>query len=335
MIVPFVIGQWVCGPRFYGRKAEIAGLSGDPHRWLWVAGLRRIGKTSLLKQLDTLAGADGGTLPLFWDLQGVGNVVELSLTFTDALFDAEELLAGRGISVEEIEDRDVFSALEKLARALRKRGDGLLLLIDEADELMSLHWGVPGVVERLWQAVAGFEPAPRVVLASSLRLCDIAAKDESLRNLLERFATPRHLGAMTGDEARALLQQSQLPAAARPRFAEAAVEAIRDHCGNHPMLLQIVAKRYHELGDLEATFLQMEADRTIQHLLAVDFDLLLPEERQILRSIAASPESATFGEKDIRRLLALGLIRQDGPRGLSIPNRFLASWLQAPPSGRG
>ncbi len=326
--VPFVIGQWVCGPRFYGREAEIAGLLGSQQRWLWVAGLRRIGKTSLLKQLDHLTAVDAGTLPLFWDLQGVGGVEELGLTFMDALLDAEELLAGQGISLEEVEDGDVFASLEKLARVLRRRGTGLLLLCDEADELMPLHRAVPGLVARLWQAVAGFEPA-RVVLASSLRLCDVAAAEKEIEGLVERFAAPRFLGVMTDDEARSLLRQSQLPAASRPPFDEAAVETIRDRCGNHPMLLQIVAKRYHEVGDLAEAFLQVEADRTVQHLLAVDFDLLLPEERQILRSLAASPENGISDPAAIRRLLDLGLIRHGGPRGLTIPNRFLASWLQA------
>jgi hypothetical protein len=329
--VPFVIGQWVCGPRFYGREAEITGLLEDRQRWLWVAGLRRIGKTSLLKQLDHLAGlagSDAGTLPLFWDLQGVGGVEELGLTFTDALLDAEELLAGQGISLEEVEDGDVFASLEKLARALRGRGTGLLLLCDEADELMPLHRAVPGVVARLWQAVAAFEPV-RVVLASSLRLCDVAAAEKGIEELVERFAAPRHLGVMTDDEARALLRQSQLPAAARPPFTDAAVDIIRDHCGNHPMLLQIVAKRYREVGDLENTFFQMEADRTVQHLLAVDFELLLPAERQILRSLAASPENGISDPAAVRRLLDLGLIRPGGSRGLMIPNRFLADWLRS------
>lgn len=325
--VPFVIGQWVCGPRFYGREAEIAGLLGDRQRWLWVAGLRRIGKTSLLKQLDHLASSDPGVLPLFWDLQGVGGVEELGLTLTDALLDAEELLAGQGISLEEVEDRDVFASLEKLAHALRRRGTGLLLLCDEADELMPLCRAVPGLVARLWQAVAAFEPV-RMVLASSLRLCDTVAEDKEIERLVERFAAARVLGVMADDEARALLRQSQLPAGSRPPFDDAAVEAIRDQCGNHPMLLQIVAKRYHEVGDLAEAFLQVEADRTVQHLLAVDFDLLLPGERQILRSLAASPDHGVSDQESVRRLLALGLIRAGGSRGLAIPNRFLASWLR-------
>lgn len=301
---PYVIGQWVCGPKFHGREAEIAGLLGARERWLWVAGLRRIGKTSLLKQLDFLAGADGRrVLPLFWDLQGVGGVEELGLTFTDALLDAGERLARQEISLEEIEDHDVFTSLEKLAQALRRRDTELLLLCDEADELMPLDRAVPGVVSRLWQAIAGFEPA-RVVLASSLRLCDHGA------GLMGRFAAPRSLGVMTDGEARSLLRQTELP-----------VEEIREQCGNHPMLLQIVAKRWHEVGDLEETFRQVAADRSVQHLFAVDFALLTADEQQILMSLASSRSGVD--EAAGGRLRALGLIR-----GGEIANRFLAAWLR-------
>jgi len=310
--VPFVIGQWVCGPRFYGRKAEIAEILGSRERRLWIAGLRRIGKTSLLKQIDSLAASEARILPLFWDLQGAGGVDELGLTFTDALLDAEETMARQGIALAEVEDGDLFASLEKLACALKRRGTELLLLCDEADELGTLDRAVPGLAARLWQAVAGFEAA-RVVLASSPRLC-----------LAEPFAAPRYLGVLTDDEARALLCQSQLPAAARPVFDEAGLERLRDQCGNHPMLLQIAAKRWHEIGDLDEALHQVAADRAVQHLLAVDFDLLTSAEQEILRSMAREGG----GPADAGRLLDLGLVRHDGPCGLMISSRFLASWLR-------
>jgi len=309
----FVIGQWVCGPRFFGREAEIADLLGSAERWQWIAGLRRIGKTSLLKQLDHLTAADAHRAPLFWDLQGVESVQELGLTFTDALLGSQETLTRQGISPEEIEDGDVFTALETLARALRRRGTELLLLCDESDELMTLERNAPGLVAGLWEAIDRFESV-RVVLASSLRLCDAGAA------AFERFAEPRYLGAMTDDEARTLLRQA-------PVFDAACVETLREACGNHPMLLQIAAKRCLESGDTEEAIRQVAVDRSVQHLLAVDFDLLASVEREILRSVAAG--GATNADPAaVDRLLRLGLIRRDGSCGWIIPNRFLASWLR-------
>jgi len=310
--VPFVIGQWVCGPRFYGREAEIAEILGARERWLWIAGLRRVGKTSLLKQLDHLASADNRRLPLFWDLQGAGSVDDLALTFTDALLDAQEPMERQGIELSEIEDGDLFASLEKLTHALRRRGTELLLLCDEADELGTLDRAVPGLAAKLWQSIADFEAA-RVVLATSPRL-----------TLSDPFTAPRYLGPLTDAEARSLLHQSQLPPAAQPSFDEAGAEKLRDHCGNHPMLLQIAAKRWHEIGDLDEALRQIAADRAVQHLLAVDFDLLTLPEQEILRSIAR--ESSSIEEPG--RLIDLGVVRCDGAGGWGIRNRFLASWLR-------
>jgi hypothetical protein len=319
--VPFVIGQWVCGPRFYGREAEIAGLLAAGQRWLWVAGLRRIGKTSLLKQLDHLSGADSRRVPLFWDLQGVGSAEELSLTFTDALLDAEETLTRHGISLPEIEDGDLFASIGKLAHALQGHGTELLLLIDEADELMPIDRCAPGLVARLWQAIDAFEAA-RVVLASSLRLCDLGGPE------IQRFEAPRYLGALRDDEARSLLRQDQLPPGSRPSFDEICVEAIRDHCGNHPMLLQIAAKRCLETGEAGEALRQVAADRSVQHLLAVDFDLLPTTEQTLLRSVALSDGGFDAEPATVERLLRLGLIRHGEPGGLHVPNRLLAAWLR-------
>jgi hypothetical protein len=309
----FVIGQWVCGPRFFGREAEIAALLGSSTRWQWIAGLRRIGKTSLLKQLDHLTAEDARKVPLFWDLQGIESDEELGLTFTDALLDSQETLARQGISPEEIEDGDVFRALEKLAHALRDRGTELLLLCDEADELMTLERNAPGLVDRLWTMIDSFASV-RVVLASSLRLCDAGA------SLVERFKARGYLGVMTDGEARSLLRQE-------PAFDAACAETLRDACGNHPMLLQIAAKRCLEVGDAEEALRQVAADRSVQHLLSVDFDLLASAERQILRSIAAG-DAVNAGPASVERLLRLGLIHGSGSCGFIIPNRFLAAWLR-------
>ena len=56
---PYVVGQWVRGERFYGRRALIDEILNGPRNSLWVLGTRRIGKTSLLKQLEHLTVAGG------------------------------------------------------------------------------------------------------------------------------------------------------------------------------------------------------------------------------------------------------------------------------------
>ncbi|HEV8631653.1 MAG TPA: hypothetical protein VGV61_15150 [Thermoanaerobaculia bacterium] len=329
--VPFVVGQWVRGERFYGRAAELARLlAGGEARCVWVAGLRRIGKTSLLRHLELLAGQDG-RLPLFWDLQGVDDAAELALGFTDALVDAEEQLARHGIALAEVENGSLVGAVGRLLRALEQRGLRLLLLCDEADELVRLAEACPQVVGELGRVLLS-SPATAVILTCSPRASARAAAAGEGGPLTATLGAPFHLGVLTHEEAGRLLRQEQLPAGARPPFHELTVEAIRQQCGNHPMLLQLVGRRCLELGNEQEACRQVAADATLEHLFAVDLGLLSGDEGKFLRAVAcASCQGADPASTDgsaPRRLLALGLLHA-GPDGrLFVPNRFLAHWLR-------
>lgn len=349
--VPWVIGQWVRGPLFYGREAEIAALQGALRagaRRLWVAGLRRVGKTSLLRQIELLAlaalddrGGGRPLLPLFWDLEGADRAAELAGSFADALLDAEESLARLGIAVREVEDGDLFAVFARLHRALERRGAELLLLCDEADQLAPLARAEPELVRALWPAAAG--GAGRVLIASSVRLADLAAADlandgGTAAAAVEGFGAPHLLGCLTAGEARSLLRQERLPAAARPGFDGATVEAIRGHCGDHPMLLQLAGRRVQESGELDAALAALAADRAVERLFAVDFELLTAAERAALEAIAEGECAGAADPADpgLRRLLALGLVERSvlprsrgaGGRRLGIRGRLLAAWLR-------
>ena len=84
---PYVVGQWVRGDKFYGRTALIDEILHGHRNWLWLLGTRRIGKTSLLKQVEHIAAADPELdyFPLFWDFQGSHTPEELNLGFGDSL----------------------------------------------------------------------------------------------------------------------------------------------------------------------------------------------------------------------------------------------------------
>jgi len=352
--VPWVVGQWVRGERFYGRAAEIAALlpsaeeepktppidPAAPGRRLWVAGLRRIGKTSLLRQLELLALDERRpVLPLLWDLEDADGARGLAAGLADTLLDAGEALDRLGARREvedEVEpdlgDSDPCAVLEKLRRALAGRGAGLLLLCDEADRLAGLGRTDPELLRRLWRAATGQNG--RVVLASSVRLADLAAAGGAGAGV-EGFGAPLPLGAMTPDEARQLLRQSRLPPAARPGFDDATVEAIRERCGDHPMLLQLAGRRCQETGDLDEAFRRLAAERTVEHLFEVDLALLTETERRALRATARGERDggagADAGDPALGRLVALGLLRRSAPGGagggLAIRNRLLAAWL--------
>ena len=97
---PYVVGQWVRDRRFYGRRALIEEILEGPRNWMWLLGTRRLGKTSLLRQVEHLTAdsSQSGYFPVYWDFQGSETASELHMGFSDAQLDAEDekLLGYRG-----------------------------------------------------------------------------------------------------------------------------------------------------------------------------------------------------------------------------------------------
>ncbi|MDX1996710.1 MAG: hypothetical protein SF066_03240 [Thermoanaerobaculia bacterium] len=315
-MIPYVIGQWVNGDRFYGRAALLAELTSAPARSWW-AGLRRIGKTSLLRELDHRAAGDPvhRRWPLVWDFQGLNTATDLADSFGEALLDAEEVLDGLATAVPE----DPSLALPELGRRARERGGEVLVLIDEADALLDLVMAAAPAVAALWNALAA--AGLRVVVVSSPRLADVGLDSASSRyvpGLAATLGAPHWLGPLADDEAADLLRQSRLPAADRPHLEGAEVEVLRQAAGNHPMLLQMLGKRRAELGSVAAALAHVAADRSVANLFAVDFDLLAPAEREFL--VNGAPTEAA------ERLVAFGLVAPKGG-GFEVRSPLLAGWL--------
>ena len=184
--IPFVVGQWVRGERFYGRSEQLSEILDGNRNWVWLLGTRRVGKTSLLKQLEylTASSPERGYFPVLWDLQGSEDPAELHLDFGDALLDAEERMEEIGIDLADVEDDDLFVSLGKLRRKLRSKRLKLLLLCDEVEELIKLNEKAPALLRKLRRALQSREGI-RSVLASSIRLWALAEqRDDTSPNPL-------------------------------------------------------------------------------------------------------------------------------------------------------
>ncbi len=337
---PFIVGQWVRGEEFYGRAALIDEILAGPRDGVWLLGTRRVGKTSLLKQLEHLtAREDSGFFPLFWDFQGAESLGELSVDFHDALLDVEDRLEALGIGFEEVRGKDLFASLGKLRRVLRSKHRKLLLLCDEVEELIQLKEQDLALPRKLRHALQSFEGI-RSVLASSVRLRVLAERDGDTSPFLHGFLPPLYIHRLSAAEARSLIRRDHLPASSRPDFGDEEVEAVRRRCGDHPQLVQLLAMRCLELGSLAAACEDVAADATVAHHFAVDFDSLSGVERLILLAIsergpiassalrgALSLSSGELGG-GVRQLESLGLLRRDQEASLVIANRFFRRWLR-------
>lgn len=341
--IPYVVGQWVRGDRFYGRREILLEVLEGPRESLWLLGTRRIGKTSLLKEVETRASAaDSPFVPLFWDFQGADNPAELHASFHDAVLDSEERLVCLGVDLEELDPDDLFASLSRLRRRLRSADKRLLLLCDEVEELIKLHAQDGSLLRKLRRALqSGGEI--RSVLTSTLRLWALADERGDTSPFLHGFAPPLYLSTMTDDEAESLLQQEQLPEDAQPKLDPQAVIRIRQACDNHPYLLQLMGKRSVELGSVDEALEHVATDEMVSYFFAVDFEMLSPTEQRILRTVSET-SAASSGSLEERldmassqvtggllRLESLGFLRRNPQRQLVLANLFFQRWLAEVP----
>jgi DNA-binding winged helix-turn-helix (wHTH) protein len=338
--VPFVVGQWVRGESFYGRARVIDEVLGGNRNWLWLLGTRRIGKTSVLKQLEHLAmeSPDLGFLPVFWDLQGADRPEELHLDFADALLDAEDRLQQVGIALSEVRTDDCFDSLGRLRRQLLSKGLRLLLLCDEVEELIQLKKQDPSLLRKLRRALHSRDGI-RSVLASSGRLWQLAEPDEDTSPFLDGFTPPLSIGSLDDESARELARQTHLPETVRPSFSEGEVERIAKLCGNHPYQIQLLCRRALDRGDLDEATKEVAHDRAVSFFFSVDFELLGAGERTILRMLAEEPgvsldevqvhlgDSTDDAAACLSTLHELGLVSRDANGRHEIASDFLRRWL--------
>ena len=339
--IPYVVGQWVRGDRFYGRSAQIAEILRGERDLVWLLGTRRVGKTSLLKQIELVSGLDPEPryFAMYWDFQGVDSAAELHLNFTDALLDAEDRLQELGIGVDEVTADDLFVALERLRRRLRSQGMRLLLLCDEVEELLGLQRADPSLLRKLRHALQSRDGI-RTVLASTIRLWALAGHTDDTSPFLHGFTPPLYIDRLTDDEARSLVSQSHLQPEERPDIDDETMTVIIEHCDNHPYLMQLVCKRYVETGELEEAIAQVATDRMVGYFFSVDFDMLNTTEQRVVRTIAETPTLAREEIKErmsiradeldshLRQLINLGFIRHKGGDRFALANYFFQRWLR-------
>ena len=102
---PFIAGSWVRGENFFGRGRILQDVLEGGRHSLWVVGARRLGKTSLLKELERHVQQSGDTpfVSLYWDLQGSADARGLAESLMGSVEDSEPYRRATNISVEDLE----------------------------------------------------------------------------------------------------------------------------------------------------------------------------------------------------------------------------------------
>lgn len=262
----YAVGQWVRGPAFYGRDEILDEVLAGARNGLWLLGSRASGKTSTLKQIEWRVASDATSafVPLFWDLQGSATPEGLDQGFAEAVAEA-------GASFATETSPDCLTAIQEIRRALRPSGKQLLLLIDEAEELLALAEASPPLLRRMRRVLQAHEGV-RTVLASGARLWRLGEPGSDTSPFLHGFAPPLLLGPLSDETSRRLLRQSQRPEGPVV-LEEATLDGLVAASGGHPFLLQLLGSRLERAGSCEAAICAVESDPSVDALFNVDHTL--------------------------------------------------------------
>src|SRR5215510_11776303 len=169
---PFTAGNSVRGPKFFGRGELLEKVLHGTRNYLWVAGTRRLGKTSLLKQLEYLTQSSPLAeeyVPLYWNLEGSKDLAGLKVYLRQSVETVEKRFAEIGAGVDEIEKlSDVFEIIRYLERKAKNHDRKLMLLCDECEELIVVEKSCPEALPRLRRVLQ--QETLHTVLAASRRL---------------------------------------------------------------------------------------------------------------------------------------------------------------------
>jgi len=287
---PYTVGRWLRGADHYGREQLLDYLIHADDPAIWVVGTRRMGKTSLLRQLEWLLTTqhESGFVPLFWDLQGSESKEDFDYELFLAVEDEMPRFQGYGVDVSALYGRDAIDILRALQRGLRQHGKQLLLLIDEAEAWISLAKNDYQALARLRKAFQS--GGMRTIMTSTKLLMQL---NDLTRNWLTSpflfgFSLV-NLWSLEPEASASLVQQEQ--SSTPVRVEPERIEEVLRHSHRHPYLVQTLCYRLFEESNGVGTLRTIrEEDLHADHLLSgffeVDFRCLAPTERQILLTVA-------------------------------------------------
>ena len=344
MRIPYIAGRWVRGRDHYGRRRLINYLLSVDDPAIWLIGTRRMGKTSLLRQLELETNTEESELvPLFWDLQGCESFDDLSYELFLAVEDVAERFYALGVDVESLEKKDAVAILRRINRALAERSKRLFVLIDEAEVLINIARRESKWLARLRKSFQNGRQRTIITSTKLLAQLNDLTADWETSPFLFGFSLA-NLWSMDPQASVDVILQRQ--GTYQMDVPQPIMEDLLLHTHRHPYLIQhLCQKLFLPTGEKSGTLRPPSTfDLTADHLLAgffqVDFQHLVTIERRILLAVSklvvASDEDLIAELNDlppdrIRMFMygldKLGYLRK--PLGQwAVGNEFLRRWMQ-------
>jgi DNA-binding NarL/FixJ family response regulator len=341
---PYIVSNWVEGDQFYGRETLCSTLVETPARCVYLVGMRRIGKTSLLKRVARMLNP----YALYCDLMQAAAHTDQQATLDERrlvrLMRRELLLkAAQSEALRETRptwdrsESSLITWLEEASWAWEEAGLTLTLLWDEAEMLRRL----PASTLMNLRALLQHSNSLRLVVCASKGLAALNEqwRDDGVSPFLFGFKTV-YIAGLTDQAANELISQR-----GAVQVAPEVAETIRRLTGNHPFLIQHLCDRLFRDGSLRApTERDTAVDPMMADLFVIDMSYLSPGEQAILYELAQHSNRQRgeiqqhTGLTDealhsfAQGMLNLGYMRTLPDGCWAVGNEYLARWLRSNPA---
>lgn len=323
----------VCGDGFIGRQDLLTKLLENTSRYLLI-GTPRIGKTSVLKQVQYLAHQRHQ--PAFYlSLEGVVNYNELQTSVYRHLrrekfawFDFERI----SFDPRSFERDDFFDALFELDGKLGVQS--LFLLFDEAQALVEIGQQTPAFLQKWRGALASFRNL-KTIFAAFPRILQV---DELIKET-SPFTSGlpiEYLFVFTAAEAEEFIMRPGI------KIQSAQMAEIFECTGRHPFFLQILCGALYTNGTLAKLtpekFRAAYNSVPLRGILLHAFNTLSGEEKAVMQAVHQKDtaslqrlrsELPTLRSLDsiLDRLVDYGYLKKISG-GYKIINAFWSKWLE-------
>ncbi len=326
---PFSAGRWVVGQDFFGRKTIMDQLIHSNENCEWVIGKRRVGKSSLLRQLELHFNTQTkNQIALFWDIQGSFDEEGLSESLRDAIEDNQDNYPELWENIDEEpwnDDLPCHQTLKRLMRLFQREQFHLILLIDEAEEFITIGKKNPVFLGKLRKFFQNSQRV-RTIITSTPRLEQIHKEVVIDTSPFLHGFNANYLGHFDQASATELLRSGLED--------EQAINEIIVRTNGNPYETQLFAKHFFENPDLEEVLPQLEANPSLIQVIEVNFDLLSEEEQDVVKDVFCGKNHLAEFEAPsekvmVSKLLQLGFLSLATENQLQIGSYFHTQWLSA------
>jgi len=329
MVNPYIVGKPVPSYHLYGRDELIEKCYQNMNNNIWLLGRRRSGKTSVLYAIEKFALARKEWFPVYITLEDCFSDSDIKKSFLRGFQNNLKKIELEEEYQPPDETYDFVDLVDDVCRWLNNHEIGLLLLLDEIEQLEGEEFEEGGRLEAKLRGIHGrSELRLRTIISASRILC--TRKSLVTSPFIGLFKI-EYIGSIFRAKARKLILQEKNDEVEIKATAEV-IDEILEKTACEPYLCQYLCDRLYQRDNSlrtpkDADFTQL--DRNLVVILASDYGYLEKEEQKILYTIAQGKQTTVSSVPT--ELIRLEYVRPVNAH-YTIGNHFLGIWLQGKPN---